>query len=401
YIKALDSALQSFVSVMQNGNVSDEVSRIVGYIVNNKIKDRSKEGWGELNAFFSKSDGGEKENNILQMFLLRGSEQAQDSDGNRVIKLEDIISNNDTVLTDTIEKLFGESSRGSLYQNPGIVRNALLNLMGYSSPSKWKKIVNKYAILNATWMLGKFGVDAFVGGMMAVASFTPSYFTQSLYKKGQKRTDAELESILYDTGIWTDADTAETFTSGNWLERMAAKLGGFKGVNIFGNKVFDLRGLGSAGYQRGGFIDQTGKLGVFSKFQNTWFGRAILSGIPNIVGDGVFRKGYFMIAMDRAMDKLGWTGPSSKYLKKLNPKTGKYETNKENVLTLNDEFMLQLANLLGTSKIEGGTQTTWGWFYKMYSFMTQWATRYVNNNLDVMVGGTAYQANKVLMRFGV
>lgn len=401
YIKALDSALQSFVSVMQNWNVSDEVSRIIWYIINNKIKDRSKEGWGELNAFFSKSDWWEKENNILQMFLLRWSEQAQDSDGNRVIKLEDIISNNDTVFIDTIEKILWESSRWSLYQNPSIVRNALLNLMGYSSPSKWKKIVNKYAMLNATWMLGKFWIDAFVWWMMAVASFTPSYFTQSLYKKWQKRADAELESILYDTWIWTDADTSETFASWNWLERMAAKLWWFKWVNIFGNKVFDLRWLWSAWYQRWWFIDQTWKLWVFSKFQNTWFGRAILSGIPNIVWDWVFRKWYFMIAMDRAMDKLWWTGPSSKYLKKLNPKTWEYETNKENVLTLNDEFMLQLAHLLGTSKIEWGTQTTWWWFYKMYSFMTQWATRYVNNNLDVMVWGTAYQANKFLMNFWV
>lgn len=398
YIIALDKALQSFIEVMQNPNVSEEVTRIIGYIINNKIKDQSKEWWWELNAFFSKSDGWEKENNILSMLSLRWSEDAQDSDGNRVIKLDNIISNNDTVFKDTIEKLLWESSRWSLYENPGIVRNAILNLIWYTPPEVWKRVVWKYAIINAAWMLWKFWVNSFVWGMMAIASFVPSYFTQSLYRRFQKRTNEELESILYDTGIWTDWDTGETFASGNWLQRMWNKLWNFSGINIWWNRFFDLRWLWSSWYQRWWFIDQTGKLWVFSKFQNTWFGRAILSGIPNIVWDWMFRKWYFMIAMDRAMNKLWWTGPASKYLKKLNINTGKYETNKENVLTLNDEFMLQLAHLLGTSKIEWGTQTTRWWYYKMYSFMTQWATRYVNNNLDIMIWWSLYQINKALSK---
>jgi len=375
YISYAHQAILSFVNEIRNIDNSNLVW-IVEWWLENKLYKESDDGWrGKFNAFFALSDFWQGENNILRGISLF-SQSYKNS----------FISEDKEVFINAFQKLFWEWKNNYINKNRRVVRNATANLMGYSKKDWYHKAINKFLRFSAFFNLWKYFAAPVAWSVMWVAASFTSYMNIKTMKK--EKSDNELIAWLAEiwviaTDIWMDR-TLSQMTDWSWIREVLEPINTmYKAIR---NQTW---------WAVDWFSDQTGKIDWYvSRTVNSWFWRTLLSGMPNIFWDAIFRGEYFKIALDVSLKRLWWTGNINNYLYKVDPQSWMRYKDMDATITLLNEFSYTLWSLIGTSQIEWWTQTSWWAWNKFYWLMTQWSTRFANNNVYKMIGWLVYNIIK-------
>lgn len=347
-------------------------------------------GRGKLTAFlWLSSNNSTQKNNILKMLsLFRWYEHNIRDDWSEYLKKENfnnwLFWNSDELFIRQFEQLFWESKNDLIRKNTSVFKNAFANLTGNTNYWRFKKAINSLMKFSAPLYLSKFYFNIAAATMMWVSSWFISYVTLKSLKKS--RPDKELKKILNEVDIIdTDIGYDDFFSSLRqewWLKKWFNST--LLVAWVTGKQVW--------------FDDTSGKVDWFlrnSKWFNNPFFEWMTMGMPNFIWDTLFRGEYMIVAMDRAMKRLWRNGPATNYLYQNNP-DGTRSKNIENTLILKNEFIDSFTSLIGTSNIEWGTQTTRWWYNKVYSYMSQWASRYINDHIYRGIWANIYHLGNAL-----
>lgn len=379
YLEKLHLAMKSFINEIRLSSNDEMV-----WVFENRIEKsfhKLNEDWYRLNVanFFALSDKWNLETNPVRALALMNPDAVS------------MLTDKDpATMKKAIATYFGEGRDWLVDQNAFVIRNAFHNMIGSNKRNWFEKAVSRYLWINTPYLLTKYYLSIAGWGIMALSAGLQSYMNQKTMVT--KRKAGELVKTMEFLNI---------MDSEKWLWKFYQWL---QDWNVFKAMLEPMdsmiKGLhNQAGYKSSGFKEMTGfersqLQAMFKKITDTAWYKTWSSGLMNITADQMFRWRYMKVAMDTALNTLNRNKSIDHYLFKADPVTWEMVENANAKAMLTLEFAEQLWRLIGTSPVEGGTNTTWGMFNKFYGTITQWATRYTNNTIRQLAWGTYFYLAK-------
>lgn len=301
-------------------------------------------------------------------------------------KIRDLYNENDAKMQEMFWLLFASNetwSNDPILQNPKSYRHAIKTLMKVTDMNQnWWFVSNSINWLLkywAMWKLTSYMFNVFSGSMIWLSCLTTWWLNMMSYKK--KNSKAKLNRALqrlwlknWYFRLWTDNVLDWIWDRLNWYFWTWTKDLDFKDISRDNTSILDDPRISY-----------------------------LLMWPMNILWDTIWRWNYQLIAMDAALQKLWWNWELDTYLYRTD-ENWKRVPDVNNATTLMTTFLQKMADVTWFPDIEWWSQLNlwldlksdspnwvkWVWnasvnaVLKMMHWMTQRATKYVNNTVHIL-----------------